>query len=387
MLLTDGLNSRKAAMYPIRPEMLKKYPVHTFGICAHDPNVLLSIAQQSCGTYSFVDDKELGNIADPFAVLLGGLKSIVAVDVVVGISCHSTWRSSVKSISCGFESSEITQPPGSGTSGWSKPEIRIGMLYAGEVKNFIMNVVIDPDTSGTRTWLLTSVQYKDAPGGSTISGDGNVGNLYTGRQVGDSGDNSIMVRGQIVQFNALEFLSSLQNEFRKQKNTAGNKGENEARAVLIRAGSSLEKRWEEFVATMDDDLTDDLDLDDLKKEVQEMVNRMKQGHGMAYMCSWVSSQQMQRAATLGSVDGVGTQFFTPAMDAILSESKKFHVQLAQPSKLDQRKESWDKFMKQAEQMLNQPMDTALTQTWNELKAAIDKAKNSDVDEAMRRGES
>jgi hypothetical protein len=44
-------------------------------------------------------------------------------------------------------------------------------------------------------------------------------------------------------------------------------------------------------------------------------------------------------------------------------------------------------MKQAEQMLNQPMDTALTQTWNELKAAIDKAKNSDVDEAMRRGES
>jgi hypothetical protein len=75
------------------------------------------------------------------------------------------------------------------------------------------------------------------------------------------------------------------------------------------------------------------------------------------------------------------------MDAILSESKKFHVQLAQPSKLDQRKESWDKFMKQAEQMLNQPMDTALTQTWNELKAAIDKAKNSDVNEAMRRGES
>lgn len=385
MLLTDGLNSRKAAMYPIRPEMLKKYPVHTFGICAHEPNVLLSIAQQSCGTYSFVDDKELGNIADPFAVLLGGLKSIVAVDVVVGISCHSTWRSSVKSISCGFESSEIIQPPGYGTSGWSKPEIRIDMLYAGEVKNFIMNVVIDPDTSGLRIWLQTSVQYRDAPGGSVIYG--NVENLYTGRQVGDSGDNSIMVRGQIVQFNALEFLSSLQNEFRKQKNTAGNKGENEARAALIRAGSSLEKRWEEFLATMDDDLTDDLDLDDLKKEVQEMVNRMKQGHGMAYMCSWVSSQQMQRAATLGSVDGVGTQFFTPAMDAILSESKKFHVQLPQPSKLDQRKESWDKFMKQAEQMLNQPMDTVLTQTWNELKAAIDKAKNSDVNEAMRRGES
>ncbi|RLN41775.1 hypothetical protein C2845_PM01G20250 [Panicum miliaceum] len=302
MLVTDGVYSRKAAMYPIRPEILKKYPVHTFGICAHDPNVLLSIAQQSCGTYSFVDDNELGNIADPFSILLGGLTSIVAVDVLVRIACNSSWRSSLKLIRCGFQSSEITQPPSRG-GGVTMAEIGIGMLYDGEVKNIIADVVIDPDTSGTRTRVEISMQYRDAPGGSSINGDGHVGHRSTGKQAGDSGDNSSMVRGQEVQFNALEFLSPLQDEFRKQMSTAGAKGENEARAAQIRAGNPGEE-----------------------KEVQEMVNRLKQGAGMAYMCSWVSSKQMQRAATLGSVDAVGTQFFTPAMDAMLSETKKYHVQ-------------------------------------------------------------
>ncbi|XP_039854938.1 uncharacterized protein LOC120713037 isoform X3 [Panicum virgatum] len=396
MLVTDGVDSRKAAMYPIPPEILKKYPVHTFGICAHDPNVLLSIAQQSCGTYSFVDDDELGSIADPFAILLGGLNSIVAVDVVVQLFCsfRTSFRSSVKLISCGFQSSEIEVS--ARDDNWST--IRIGMLYAGEVKNFIAHVVIDPDTSaGTRSWGRIYVYYKDAPVvSSLIDGDGNGRELSTGKQAGDSGDNSSKVRGQVVQFNALEFLSTLQEEFKKQMNTAGAKGANEARAAQIRAGNSLEKRWEEFVKTMDDDLTDGLDLDDLKTEVEEMVNRLKQGAGMAYMCSWVSSQQMQRAATLGSADAVGTQFFTSARDAMLSKAKKYHVQLApggvggsstQPSKLEQRRESWEKLMKQAEQMLNQPADAALAQTWNELKAAIDKAKRSDLCEAMKRGES
>jgi len=268
------------------------------------------------------------------------------------------------------------------------------MLYAGEVKNFIAHVVIDPDTSGPWCWGYTGVEYKEAPGERTQGPDDEF--HLTVKQAGDSRYNSSKVRGQVVQFNALEFLSTLQDELKKQINTEGAKRVNEARAAQIRAGNSLEKRWEEFVKTMDDDLTDGLDLDDLKTEVEEMVSRLKQGAGMAYMCSWVSSQQMQRAATLGSADAVGTQFFTPAMDAMLSKAKKYHVQLApggvggsstQPSKLEQRRESWEKLMKQAEQMLNQPADAALAQTWNELKAAIDKAKRSDLCEAMKRGES
>ncbi|CAO2143386.1 unnamed protein product [Urochloa humidicola] len=199
-----------------------------------------------------------------------------------------------------------------------------------------------------------------------------------------------MVRRQMVQFRALELVSTLQNEFKDQKNTACAKGVSEAEAVQIRAGSTLETRWVEFLATMDDDLKDDLDLEDLKKEIQEMVRLLKNGAGMAYMCSWLSSQQMQRATAPGSVDAVGAQFFTPEMDSMLSKANKYHVQLDanQPtSTLEQRKAEWDKLKSKAQQLLNQqPMNSALAQAWKDLEVAINKAEDVDITEATRRGE-
>ncbi|CAO2148135.1 unnamed protein product [Urochloa humidicola] len=388
MLLTDGMDSRKSVLYPIRQDLLNRYPIHTFGICVHDPNLLLSFAQQSLGTYSFVDDKELGKIADPFAVFIGGLRSIVAVDVLVKLSCYTGWRSAVKQIDCGFQSSEITQPPAT-NNGWSVADIRIGMLYAGEVKNFIANVVVDPDTSGTRQWGQTYFTYKDAPGSSLIYGEGHNLYLYTGNQAGDPLKNSRMVREQLVQFTVLDFVSTLEKEFRELKNTACAKALSKANAAQVQAGSTLETRWEEFIDTIDDDLIDDLDLEDLKEEVQEMVSRLKGGAGMAYMCAWLSSQQMQRATTPGSVDAVGAQFFTPAMDTMLSASKKYHVQLQADegaSKLEQRKAEWENLKSKVRQLLNQPMDTALAQTFKDLEVAINKAKDDDITEATKRGE-
>ncbi|CAL4981825.1 unnamed protein product [Urochloa decumbens] len=379
MLLTDGLDSRKEAMNPIRPEVLQKYPVHTIGICAHDPNVLLSIAQKSFGTYSSVDDNELGKITNPFAVLLGGLSSIVAVDVVVRISCHSCWRSAVKWIDCGFKSSEITQPTASG-NGWENAEIRIGMLYAGEVKNYIAHVQMGLDTSvSCRNWwakasiscnhIQDTFQFLET---RMLTGD-------------DAGENSCLVERQIVQFKALDFLSSLQTEFNDEKNTA--KGDKGAIDAQIRAGCILETRWAQFMENMGDDLKDGIDLDDLHKEVQEMASRLKRGAGMGYICSWVSSQQMQRATTLGSANTVGqAHFLKQAMEVMLYESKKYHVHLPHGGvKLEQMKEAWENLRRQAQDMLNQPTDLALTPVWMVLETAIEKAKEKDVEETIKRG--
>lgn len=398
MLLTDGLDNKKIAMYPIRADLLKKYPVHTFGIYTHEPTVLLSIAQQSGGTYSFIDDKELGKITDAFAVFLGGLSSIVAINVSIQLYTHPTaWKSELKRISCGFESSEITQPSGSANSNISG-FIRIGSLYAGEVKNFIADFQVEPDASGTRTYAQVLLTYNDTPGGPSITGDGHGANQQTGKQAGDTEENSRMVREQIVQFSAVDFLSTLHAEFRKQKSIAGGKGDKEAMDAQIRAGSTLETKWAEFMDMMDDDLKDGLDLDDLQIEVAEMASRLKRGAGMAYMCSWVSTQQMQRATTLGSVDTVGTQFFTPSMDDMIRESQKYHVVLPQGSSapgpgggstttapntpplglVAQKKQDWTNLKLQALAILGQPQDTDLIRLRDEMVVAIDKAMKQDI---------
>lgn len=355
MLLTDGLGITKEAMCP---EELKKYPVHTFGICAHDPTILLSIAQLSCGTYSFIDNSELGKITDPFAILLGGLSSIVGVNVVVEIGWHVHWRSKITRIDCGFESSEIVQS--SMHHGLHTAEIGIGMLYAGEVKNFVAHVQIDPDsTSGSsREWAEVLIRCKHARCEDSRR------HLRTGKQAGNAGENSAMVRRQMVQFRVLEFLSNLLlTEFNIDKNNTGAEGDKEVSDAQIRTGSKLETWWAKFMETVDDDLH----LDELQKEVQEMVRRLKQGDGMAYMCSWVSSQQMQRATTLGSVDTAGAHFFTDAMEMMLVESKKYHVEIPKGgAKLEQLKAAWDKRKQQAED--------------------IEKAKDKDIEESIKCGE-
>ncbi|CAO2148227.1 unnamed protein product [Urochloa humidicola] len=377
MLLTDGLDSSKApAMCPILPKRLQKYPIHTFGIGAHDPNVLLSIAQQSCGTYSFVDGSELGRVTDPFAVLLGGLHSIVASDVVVRLKWNCNWTS-VKWIGCGFNSSVIDDSD----NGRGNAEIRVGMLYAGEVKNYI--VQLNPDTSiSSVDWAQASICFSHAPWCTSEL-------LKTRKLAGDdAGENSPMVRGQIVQFRAVRFLSSLQTEFSKEKYTAGANGDKEASDAEARAaGSTLETRWAEFMKEMGDNLLNDLNLDDLQMEVQEMASRLKRGAGMGYMCSWLSSQQMQTATTWGSASAVGgTRFLTQEMEKMLSESKKHHVQLPHGVKLQKTKAAWDELKRQAQDMLNQPANTALSHVWMELETAIEKAKDKDVEEAIKRGE-
>lgn len=79
--VTEGSSGRFGKL---RRELLP--PVHTFGLGAgHDPRALLSIARESQGTYSFVDDQNTDGITGAIAICLSGLKDVVAVGTRVRV--------------------------------------------------------------------------------------------------------------------------------------------------------------------------------------------------------------------------------------------------------------------------------------------------------------
>jgi hypothetical protein len=53
-----------------------------------------------------------------------------------------------------------------------------------------------------------------------------------------------------------------------------------------------------------------------------MVSSLLRGQGVAYIYSWISGYEMQRATTMGSPDKVSTAFLTSRMRAMLYETPK-----------------------------------------------------------------
>jgi hypothetical protein len=58
----------------------------------------------------------------------------------------------------------------------------------------------------------------------------------------------------------------------------------------------------------------------VEKEVDAMVASLRSG--LAYVSSWVSSHQMQRATAMGSPEKVVAEFMTPAMVIMVEEARK-----------------------------------------------------------------
>uniref|UniRef100_A0A0E0J594 VWFA domain-containing protein n=1 Tax=Oryza nivara TaxID=4536 RepID=A0A0E0J594_ORYNI len=111
-----------------------KYPVHTFGLgAAHSSEALLYIAQESRGTYSFVDDGNLDKIAGALAVCLGGLKTVAAVDTRVSVRVAELSGARIERIDSGGYESRVA-------CGGASGEVVVGVLYAGEVKSFIIHL-------------------------------------------------------------------------------------------------------------------------------------------------------------------------------------------------------------------------------------------------------
>ena len=132
--------------HPLR-DVLRRYPVHTFGFSSsHDPMPLLAIARVSCGTYSYID-QGLDKITDAFAVCLGGLTTVVAVDATIALSAPP--GVTIVGIDSGGYDKSIKEHGASG-------EVCIPVLYKDEVKNFIVHLRLPRAAAAGEQVILTA---------------------------------------------------------------------------------------------------------------------------------------------------------------------------------------------------------------------------------------
>ncbi|CAD6258296.1 unnamed protein product [Miscanthus lutarioriparius] len=338
VLISDGLDGQFkwgdesiAATDPIRG-LLRKYPVHTFGLGkAHDPKALHYIANISYGIYSSITDNLDNKFIEALAVCLAGFKTVVAVD-----ACVDIWSNSLM----------VTRiDPGGYILRGSSGGILVGTLYAGEVKDFIVYF-----SYRTGSWsggyythlngIAARATYKEAPGRQSITTD--TCNVSLPIHVANSSYPPAnpcppypMVLQQMVRFKVLDLLMSVLKEFLVLKEEAasavhGKEGGDDPVLQAI-AASLLQRKWKEFKQSDEswkEAPRNFLDLGGIDQDISTMVGILKQGLGVGCIHSWVSSYQMQRATTTGlpGAHMVATgQFRTPAMDAMVQEA---HRQLA-----------------------------------------------------------
>jgi hypothetical protein len=230
--------------------------MHTFGFsAAHDPKALLKIAQQSPGgTYSFIEEGNLGKISHAFAICLGGLRTVVAVDVEVRI-CPSKEPSSagmlIKKIESGGYKSSMENAVG---------VIVIDVLYAGEVNNFIVHFQVPAHASEQQVYKYKyslpsdSNKYRHAPGEQHVAEFSSTLKKAQRPKTVDA-CSSRNVLEQIVRFKVLDILAQLHDKFNDQKNVASINNDDEeihrARESQRRAGNLLKRKLDEL-ATSDD---------------------------------------------------------------------------------------------------------------------------------------
>uniref|UniRef100_A0A0E0MI88 VWFA domain-containing protein n=1 Tax=Oryza punctata TaxID=4537 RepID=A0A0E0MI88_ORYPU len=396
-----------------------KYPVHTFGLgAAHDPEALLHIAQESRGTYSFVDDDNIDKIAGALAVCLGGLKTVAAVDTRVSLKAAELSGARIERIdSGGYESSVAC----GGASG----EVDVGVLYAGEVKNFVVHLHVPAASSTTflsvecgycdgaatvcdhhhhchhrhqQQLLAVGYSYSLALGAAAVSFEGHgvfverpevaVFSVDGGRQRQILLPSPVVMQ-RMVRFELLELVAGFaETEMPSKPATTQPRG--------TRAGDVLQSKWEEFRRARQ--FWSGVELDGVEKEVDAMVSSLRSG--LAYVCSWVSSHQMQRATAMGSPEKVVTEFMTPAMVIMLEEARKLPPPPSPPAAeaartrpgcegsddlyyvIRQRLELWSKVRRELPLMYqpsSEQEDVQLTAMFREASLeAIDRAMHHDI---------
>ncbi|CAD6258306.1 unnamed protein product [Miscanthus lutarioriparius] len=331
VLISDGLDSQFkwgddsiAPTDPIRG-LLRKYPVHTFGLGkAHDPKALHYISNISYGIYSSITDNLNSKIIEALAICLAGFKTVVAVDACVDIRPGGLLITRIDS------GGYILR----GSSGG----ILVGTLYAREVKDFIVYFsyrtgIWSQGYNTTLNGIAASVTYKEAPGRQSTATDSCSVSLPV--HVTDTATAPAnpcppypLVLQQMVRFKVLDFLISVLKEFQVLKEEAagavhGKEGDDPVLQAI--AASLLERKWKEFKQSDEswkEAPRNFLDLGGIDKDINAMVGILKQGLGVGCIYSWLSSYQMQRATTTGlpGAHMVATgQFRTPAMDAMVQD--------------------------------------------------------------------
>ena len=292
-------------------EVLRRYPVHTFGFSSsHDPMPLLAMARVSGGTYSYID-QGLDKITDAFAVCLGGLTTVVAVDATIALSAAP--GVTIVDIDSGGYSKRIKEHGASG-------EVCIPVLYKDEVKNFIVHLRLPRAaaageqvilTAGSTYFVNAADHYISASTTTTTGENNHQLSIERRPAIGGGGGQQ---RDEAVLKQATRFkLLSLLEKLPKDK---------ELRSEGGRWAERLMANWSELKNSYG------LSSSSFDEDVEMMVSKLAAGSGQAYVCSYVSSHQMERATTMGSPGNIAVCYMTPAMTRKLKKAED--VAAAQP---------------------------------------------------------
>ncbi|TKV99883.1 hypothetical protein SEVIR_8G073900v4 [Setaria viridis] len=351
ILVTDTKESSRFSKLP--REFLKNHPVvHTIGVgAAHDPKALLAVAEESGGTYSFVDDRNDDGIAGAVAVCLSGLKAVAAVGTRLRLEAAAGTGVRVERVESGGYSTALAGDRASG-------EVTVGALYAGEAKSFIIHLQVPavPPTSTSvdgaacdKQHLLTA-SFVVGHGTATGYGDASPPTIQAILTVQRPPAEGIaaaasatlqrvpvpVVMDHIVQFGVLDMVTTfVENEIWELSSITAEVG-----AAMA---AKLQSRWEEFVQARQ--FWSGLDLGAFEVEISKMVSILaaagssggssspaSASASTAYILSWLSSYQMQRPTAMGSPSSVAPAFVTLSMQLTVQQTTTILV--AAPGNVD-----------------------------------------------------
>ncbi|CAL9244399.1 unnamed protein product [Arabidopsis halleri] len=293
-----------------------RIPVHAFGFGAdHDASLMHSIAENSGGTFSFIESETV--IQDAFAQCIGGLLSVVVQELCVKIDCihHLLRIGSVKAGSYRFDNG-----PNSRTG-----SIAVGDLYAEEERNFLVNldIPIVDGVSDLMSLLKVRCVYKDPVTKETVNLN-NSGEVKILRPIVMTERRpvvSVEVDRQRIRLRAAEAIS--------EARVLAERGD------LTEAVSVLETCRGVLTESVSGQAGDPLCVTlcaELKETQERMASRqVYEASGRAYVLAGLSSHSWQRATARGDMsDSTTTSYQTQSMvDMVnLSQTMTFGMPIA-----------------------------------------------------------
>ncbi|KAF3328113.1 von Willebrand factor type A domain-containing protein [Carex littledalei] len=282
-------------------------PIHTFGFGTdHDSAAMHSIAQNSRGTFSFIETEEV--IQDAFAQCIGGLLNVVVQNMSLRVECLHPGVV-LTSIHSGSYSSELQN---NGRNGL----VEVGDLYAEEERDFLLSLKV-PSVCGELEMPLIEVSYRY---NDPLSKD--VRKL--------EGEDVIIKRPENSDVALLMSIEVDRERSRVQAAEAMSVARMAAeRGSLAEAVSVLEERCKLMAKSVAarDPLCIALDAE-LREMQERMASRQRyEVSGRAYMLSGLSSHFSQRATARGdstSSYSAVLSYQTPSMVDMLQRSQTFY---------------------------------------------------------------
>ncbi|KAF8102329.1 hypothetical protein N665_0198s0042 [Sinapis alba] len=291
MTSPNGSNTKGTDYKTLLPKEVNRIPVHAFGFGSdHDASLMHSIAENSGGTFSFIESETV--IQDAFAQCIGGLLSVMVQELCVKIECVDPLLriGSVKAGSYRFDS--------------RTGSIAVGDLYAEEERNFLVNLDV-PVVDGvldTMSLLKVGCVYRDPVTKETVDMN-NFSEVKILRPVVMSERRpvvSVEVDRQKIRLRAAEAIS--------EARVLAERGE------LTEAVSVLETCRGVLSETVSGRARDALCVSlcaELKETQERMASRqVYESSGRAYVLAGLSSHSWQRATARGDMSDTTTMSYS-----------------------------------------------------------------------------